>query len=159
MWNNSIEELVDELFEQTGPHGGPKETALIQHLAGELVRDDRLTDARDGGLTAWENADGLTVHGARTFYDSADNTDNGVLGDQTDARRERRAAVRGRHGAVGASRGVAERTGVSGAAAGASRPVVSSGTTRVDPDQDQGQRGSRGWACEPSVHTRGRSIG
>jgi creatinine amidohydrolase len=89
MWNNSIEELVDELFEQTGPHGGPKETALIQHLAGELVRDDRLTDARDGGLTAWENADGLTVHGARTFYDSADNTDNGVLGDQTDATAEK----------------------------------------------------------------------
>ncbi|ERG88372.1 MAG: uncharacterized protein, putative amidase [halophilic archaeon J07HX5] len=89
MWNNSIEELVEEVFEQTGPHGGPKETALIQYLAGELVREDRLTDARDNGLTAWENADGLTVHGARTFYDSADNTDNGVLGDQTDATAEK----------------------------------------------------------------------
>jgi creatinine amidohydrolase len=28
-------------------------------------------------------------HGSRTFYDAADNTDNGVLGDQTDATAEK----------------------------------------------------------------------
>jgi creatinine amidohydrolase len=85
MWNDSIPELVDDLFEQNGPHGGPKETALIQHLAGHLVHDDRLQAARDGGLVDWENAEGARVHGARTFYDAVDNTANGVLGDQTDA--------------------------------------------------------------------------
>ncbi len=83
MWDESIPELIEERFEQPGPHGGPKETALIQHLAGDLVHDDRLEAARDGGLLDWETVG--SVHGARTFYDSIDNTDNGVLGDQTDA--------------------------------------------------------------------------
>ncbi|WP_338738139.1 creatininase family protein [Haloplanus salilacus] len=88
MWNDSIPELVDDLFEQNGPHGGPKETAMIQHLHPELVREDRLADARDGGVPNVEAADTIK-HGARTFYDAADNTDNGVLGDQTDATAEK----------------------------------------------------------------------
>jgi len=82
MWNESIPDLVNDLFESPGPHGGPKETALIQHLRPELVHDDRLEEARDTGLPNWE---GERVHGARTFFDSIDNTENGVLGDQTDA--------------------------------------------------------------------------
>lgn len=89
MWNDSIRELVDDLFEQNGPHGGPKETAMIQYLANELVREDRLDDARDGGLVDWEDHEGVRTHGARTFYDSVDNTANGVLGDQTDATTEK----------------------------------------------------------------------
>jgi creatinine amidohydrolase len=89
MWNDSIPELVDDLFEQNGPHGGPKETALVQYLAGELVRDDRLADARNDGLVEWENEEGLVVNGARTFYDSVDNAANGVFGDQTDATAEK----------------------------------------------------------------------
>jgi creatinine amidohydrolase len=88
MWNDSIPELVDDLFEQNGPHGGPKETAMIQHLRPELVREDRLEDARDGGVPDVEAADTIR-HGARTFYDAADNTGNGVLGDQTDATAEK----------------------------------------------------------------------
>jgi len=84
MWDESIPDLVDEVFAQNGPHGGPKETALIQHLRPELVHDDRLAAARDGGLTSFD-ADTGRKHGARTFYDAIDNTDNGVLGDQTDA--------------------------------------------------------------------------
>ncbi|QSG08810.1 creatininase family protein [Halapricum desulfuricans] len=84
MWNESIPELVDEVFEQNGPHGGPKETALIQHLAGDLVHDERLEDARDGGLRDIETAE-TTKFGSRTFYDAIDNSDNGVFGDQTDA--------------------------------------------------------------------------
>ena len=88
MWNDSIPDLVDELFEQNGPHGGPKETAMIQHIAPELVREEELETARDGGLLDFET-DGMTVHGARTFYDSIDNTENGVLGDQTDATAEK----------------------------------------------------------------------
>ncbi|MGZ0745881.1 creatininase family protein [Haloparvum sp. AD34] len=84
MWDNSIPELVDELFAQNGPHGGPKETAMIQYLQSDLVHDDRLTEARDGGPASVAEAD-TVKHGARTFYDAADNTENGVLGDQTDA--------------------------------------------------------------------------
>ena len=92
MWNESIPELVDDLFARNGPHGGPKETALIQHLAPELARDDRLEDARDGGVVNLETAD-TTRYGARTFYDAADNSDNGVLGDQTDATAEKGAEM------------------------------------------------------------------
>ena len=84
MWDESITDLIEARFDAPGPHGGPKETALIQHLAGDLVHGDRLADARDGGLRRFDEDVGR-VHGARTFYDAIDNTDNGVLGDQTDA--------------------------------------------------------------------------
>ncbi|MFC6976087.1 creatininase family protein [Halomicroarcula sp. GCM10025709] len=84
MWDESITERIQEVFERPGPHGGPKETSLIQHLAGELVHEDRIEDARDGGLVEFDESSGR-VHGARTFYDAIDNTENGVLGDQTDA--------------------------------------------------------------------------
>jgi len=92
MWNESIPELVDEAFAQNGPHGGPKETALIQHLRPELVHNDRLEDARDGGATQFSLATAKR-HGSRTFYDAIDNTANGVLGDQTDATPEKGAEL------------------------------------------------------------------
>jgi len=88
MWDQSIPGLVDELFDQNGPHGGPKETAIMQYLDGEHVHDDRLAEARDGGVASVADAD-TAVHGSRTFYDAIDNTDNGVLGDQTDATAEK----------------------------------------------------------------------
>jgi creatinine amidohydrolase len=84
MWNESIRDLVDDLFAVNGPHGGPKETALIMHIARDLVHEDRLTEARDGGLTDWDRDSGRQF-GARVFYDAIENTENGVLGDQTDA--------------------------------------------------------------------------
>ncbi len=84
MWDESIPDLVSEVFEQNGPHGGPKETALIQYLHPELVHEDRLEEARDGGIPSVADAD-TVKHGSRTFYDAADNTGNGVLGDQTGA--------------------------------------------------------------------------
>ena len=88
MWDQSIPDLVDNLFAVNGPHGGPKETAMIMHLAGNLVDPDRLDDARDGGLVEWEGGTGWQF-GARTFFDAIENTDNGVLGDQTDATPEK----------------------------------------------------------------------
>jgi creatinine amidohydrolase len=88
MWDESIPDLIEESFAQPGPHGGPKETSLIQYLHPELVHDERLADARDGGLVDWENHPDAVQNGARTFYDAIDNTDNGVLGDQTDASAE-----------------------------------------------------------------------
>jgi creatinine amidohydrolase len=84
MWDESIPDLVDEVFAENGPHGGPKETAMMMHIDRDIVHEDRLEDARDGGLIRTEEGSYRT-HGARTFYDAADNTDNGVLGDQTDA--------------------------------------------------------------------------
>jgi creatinine amidohydrolase len=88
MWDESIPGLVDELFAVNGPHGGPKETAMMLHLASELVRKDRLEAARDGGLVEWGRETGQQF-GARTFFDAIENTDNGVLGDQTDATAEK----------------------------------------------------------------------
>ncbi|SNZ05188.1 creatinine amidohydrolase [Natronoarchaeum philippinense] len=88
MWDESIPDLVDDLFEHNGPHGGPKETAMVQHLAPDLVREDKLEAAAEGGLRTFSD-DEIRQHGARTFYDSIDNTDNGVLGDQRDATAEK----------------------------------------------------------------------
>jgi len=84
MWNDGIRDLVDDLFAVNGPHGGPKETALIMHIAQDLVHEDRLEEARDGGLVDWDGDSGRQF-GARVFYDAIENTENGVLGDQTDA--------------------------------------------------------------------------
>ncbi len=84
MWDESIPTLVNDVFEHNGPHAGPKETALIQYLAEDLVADERLTDARDGGLSQFDATTGRRF-GARTFFDAIDNSDNGAFGDQTDA--------------------------------------------------------------------------
>ncbi|RQG98650.1 creatininase family protein [Natrarchaeobius oligotrophus] len=83
MWDESIPELIEEVFETPGPHGGPKETAMIMHLASDLVRENRLEDARDGGAVF--DYDAERVHGATVFYDTIENSPNGVFGDQTDA--------------------------------------------------------------------------
>jgi len=88
MWDESIPELVDDLFEHNGPHAGPKETAMITHIAPELVDTDRLADARDDGLVHLDESDAV-VHGARTFYDSIDNSANGAFGDPTDVTPEK----------------------------------------------------------------------
>jgi creatinine amidohydrolase len=49
MWNESIPELVAELFDDPGPHAGPNETAMVWHIA-DAVREAELAAARDGGL-------------------------------------------------------------------------------------------------------------
>ncbi|WP_293031950.1 creatininase family protein [Natronococcus sp.] len=61
-------------------HGGPLETALVRHIDGKLVREDRLEEARDGGADGWGE---WTSH-ANLAYDSAEFTDNGVVGDPMD---------------------------------------------------------------------------
>jgi len=88
MWDESIPELVDELFAHNGPHGGPKETAMLMHLDPANVHVDRLEDARDGGRVHLEDGE-PTIHGARNYYDAIDNYPNGVFGDQTDATPEK----------------------------------------------------------------------
>ncbi len=93
MWDESIPELISEFFETPGPHGGPKETSMMLHLDGRHVRQERIQDARDNGLVDWASSATSVQHGARTFYDSIDNTENGVLGDQTDASAEKGAEL------------------------------------------------------------------
>jgi len=88
MWDESIPDLVNETFTHNGPHGGPKETALIQHLRPELVHEDRLADAHEGGVEDISEIE-TTKFGARTFYDAVENSENGVFGDQTDATAEK----------------------------------------------------------------------
>ncbi|RAW44896.1 creatininase family protein [Halorubrum sp. 48-1-W] len=88
MWDESIPELVDDLFAQNGPHAGPKETAMITHLAPDLVRSEEFEAARDGGLVNIADSETM-VHGARTFYDAVDNSANGAFGDPTDVTPEK----------------------------------------------------------------------
>ena len=92
MWDESIPDLVDDLFETNGPHGGPKETAMMLHIDSETVHADRLEAARDGGLVEFDETTDR-VHGVRTFYDAIDIAGNGVLGDQTDATAEKGARL------------------------------------------------------------------
>lgn len=87
MWDRAITDLIEEVFEHPGPHGGPKETAMIQHLAPELVRDDQLEAARDGGVVE-HDSEGRFVHGGLVSYDAIETSSNGVYGDQTDATAE-----------------------------------------------------------------------
>ncbi|QFU81725.1 creatininase family protein [Natronorubrum aibiense] len=58
-------------------HGGPLETALLRHCEPGLVREDRIDEASTGGAERW----GEWVSYANLAYDSAEFTDNGVVGD------------------------------------------------------------------------------
>jgi creatinine amidohydrolase len=84
MWDESIPDLVNDLFEYNGPHGGPKETAMLMYLRPDLVREDELEAARDGGCVHLSDGNPF-VFGARNYYHAIDNSDNGVFGDPTDA--------------------------------------------------------------------------
>ena len=57
-------------------HGGPLETALISHLHPDLIVEERLEEARDGGSDRW----GEWVASTNLAHDSAEFTDNGVVG-------------------------------------------------------------------------------
>jgi creatinine amidohydrolase len=66
-------------------HGGPVETALVRHVAPELVREDRLEAAAEGAADGW----GEWVAGVNLAYDSDEFTDNGVVGDPRDGDADR----------------------------------------------------------------------
>ncbi|RDI71418.1 creatininase family protein [Halopelagius longus] len=58
-------------------HGGPLETAFLRHLRPELVREERVEAAAEGGSDRW----GEWVSGVNLSHDSAEFTENGVVGD------------------------------------------------------------------------------
>ncbi|QZA87837.1 creatininase family protein [Salinarchaeum sp. IM2453] len=58
-------------------HGGPAETALIRHFDPDLVREEQVSNAREQGSDHW----GEWIHGVNLAYDSAEFTENGVVGD------------------------------------------------------------------------------
>ncbi|SNZ12269.1 creatinine amidohydrolase [Natronoarchaeum philippinense] len=58
-------------------HGGPLETAVLRAVAPELVREDRVEDAREGASDGW----GEWQSGVNLAFDSAEFTENGVVGD------------------------------------------------------------------------------
>jgi creatinine amidohydrolase len=62
-------------------HGGPVETSLVRHLRSALVDTDRLDDAAAGGSHRW----GEWLSGVNLAYDSAEFTENGVVGDPTES--------------------------------------------------------------------------
>ncbi|MFB6123627.1 MAG: creatininase family protein [Haloferacaceae archaeon] len=58
-------------------HAGPLETALLRAARPELVREDRIESAREGAADRW----GDWVEGVNLAYDSAEFSENGVVGD------------------------------------------------------------------------------
>ncbi|GAA0247895.1 creatininase family protein [Haladaptatus pallidirubidus] len=66
-------------------HAGPLETAFLRHTRGELVREDRIELAREGASDGW----GEWVSYTNLAYDSAEFTENGVVGDPTEGSEER----------------------------------------------------------------------
>lgn len=66
-------------------HGGPLETALLRHVDPDLVREDRIETAREGGTPRW----GEWVSRANLAVDSAEFTDNGVVGDPAEGDADR----------------------------------------------------------------------
>ncbi|MFC6990215.1 creatininase family protein [Haloplanus sp. GCM10025708] len=58
-------------------HAGPLETALLRAERPELVREGKIDEARDGASDRW----GDWVGRVNLAYDSAEFTENGVVGD------------------------------------------------------------------------------
>ena len=58
-------------------HAGPLETALLRHVHPDLVREDRTAEAREGASDGW----GEWVSHSNLAHDSAEFTENGVVGD------------------------------------------------------------------------------
>jgi creatinine amidohydrolase len=60
-------------------HGGPLETALLRATHPDLVREGRIDEARSGASDRW--GDWLAGTGTNLAHDSAEFTENGVVGD------------------------------------------------------------------------------
>ena len=70
-------------------HAGPLETALLRHTNPDLVREDRIEEAKRGGSDRW----GEWVSGVNLAYDSDEFTENGVVGDPREGDADRGAEL------------------------------------------------------------------
>ena len=77
-------EAVGEHSNDMG-HGGPLETAMLRHLAPETVHEDRIEEARAGASDGW----GEWTSYVNLAHDSAEFTENGVVGDPADGDADR----------------------------------------------------------------------
>ena len=83
-WFESVGDHADEMG-----HGGPLETAMLRHVAPDLVAEDRVEAAREGASDGW----GEWVSYANLAVDSAEFTENGVVGDPAAGSAERGAEL------------------------------------------------------------------
>jgi len=58
-------------------HGGPRETAVLRHIRPDLINEAAVEAASEGASDHW----GEWVAGVNLAHDSAEFTDNGVVGD------------------------------------------------------------------------------
>jgi len=65
-------------------HGGPRETAVLRHIRPEIINEEQIEAASEGGSEGW----GEWVAGVNLAHDSAEFTDNGVVGDPSDGTAE-----------------------------------------------------------------------
>ncbi|WP_408960587.1 creatininase family protein [Natrinema sp. 74] len=65
-------------------HGGPLETALVQYANPSAVREDHLEEAAENGSDRWGDWQGRV----NLAFDSAEFTENGVVGDPREASAE-----------------------------------------------------------------------
>ncbi len=79
-WFEAVGDHADDMG-----HGGPLETALLRHVRPDLVREDRVDEAREGASDGW----GEWVSGTNLAFDSAEFTENGVVGDPGEGDAER----------------------------------------------------------------------
>ncbi|PSP85016.1 creatininase [Halobacteriales archaeon QS_1_68_17] len=84
-----FEEVGDHAAEMG--HGGPLETALLRHAHPEFVREDRIESAREGASDGWGDWQGRT----NLAFDSAEFTENGVIGDPAAGDADRGATLEG----------------------------------------------------------------
>lgn len=66
-------------------HGGPIETALLRAIEPDLVREDRIEEAKAGASETW----GEWMSGTNLAFDAAAFTDSGVVGDPSEGTTER----------------------------------------------------------------------
>jgi creatinine amidohydrolase len=65
-------------------HGGPLETSLLQYVRSDLVHEDRFDEAAAGAADGW----GEWQSGVNLAYDSAEFSENGVVGDPREGSEE-----------------------------------------------------------------------
>jgi len=79
-WFDAVGEHATEMG-----HAGPLETSLLRATNPELVREDRIEDARTGAADRW----GEWVSGVNLAHDADEFTENGVVGDPGEGTAER----------------------------------------------------------------------